>query len=71
MTNELTQDIFNGQPEKVDWAGVDYDGNLNFGIAGPNVRYPWLSERYRGYEKVGDTIKNSGFKPETSIRRKK
>ena len=30
---ELTQDIFDNQPETVNWAGVDYDGLLHFGIA--------------------------------------
>jgi len=31
--NPLTQEVFAGQPDEVNWAGVDYDGLLNFGIA--------------------------------------
>ncbi len=68
MKKELTQDVFKNQPAEVDWAGVDYDGSLNFGIA-MNPRYTWASERYRGFKKIGKTIKNSGFMPLTSIRR--
>ncbi len=66
---ELTQDIFKNQPEQVNWAGVDYDGLLSFGIS-VNPRYTWASERWRGFEKIGETIENSGFKPLTSIKRK-
>lgn len=65
---ELTQEIFNGRPKEVNWAGVDYDGLLSFGKA-TNPRYTWASEIWRGFEKIGETIKNSGFKPLTSIRR--
>jgi len=65
---ELTQEVFNGQPKEVDWAGVDYDGLLSFGKA-INPRYTWASERWRGFDKIGESIKNSGFKPLTSIRR--
>jgi hypothetical protein len=65
---ELTQEVFNGQPKEVDWAGVDYDGLLSFGKA-INPRYTWASERWRGFDKIGETIENSGFKPLTSIRR--
>jgi len=66
---ELTQDIFNSQPEEVNWVGVDYDGLLSFGNA-INPRYTWASERWRGFKLVGEPIKNSGFKPLTSIKRK-
>lgn len=66
---ELTQEIFNGQPEEVNWCGVDYDGQLSFGksIA---PRYTWASERWRGFELIGDKIQNSGFKALTSLSRK-
>lgn len=67
---ELTQDIFINQPDEVDWAGVDYDGLLSFGIF-KNPRYTWASERWRGFELVGECIENSGFKTLTSIKRKK
>ena len=65
---ELTQEIFNGQPQEVDWCGVDYDGKLSFGKA-INPRYTHSSERWRGFDLVGDTIVDSGYKPLTSIRR--
>lgn len=66
---ELTQDVFNNQPIEVDWCGVDYDGDLNFGT-GTNPRYTWASERWRGFDKIGDTVENCGYKPLTSLRRK-
>lgn len=65
---KLTQEIFNGQPEKVDWVGVDYDGLLSFGRA-INPRYTYGSERWRGFELVGNPIPESGYEPLTSIRR--
>lgn len=65
---QLTQEIFEGQPAYVDWAGVDYDGMLSFGIAS-NPRYTYASERWRGFNLIGETIKNSGYKPLTSIRK--
>lgn len=66
---ELTQEIFNNQPSEVNWAGVDYDGMLSFGIA-INPRYTWASERWRGFTKIGETIENSGYKVLTQINRK-
>ncbi len=68
MKKELTQEIFKGQPESVDWVGVDYDGLLSFGTA-INPRYTWASERWRGFEKVGEPIENTEFKPLTSLKR--
>ena len=65
---DLTQDIFNSQSNDVDWAGVDYDGLLNFGKA-LNPRYTWASERWRGFDKIGESIENSEYKPLTSIKR--
>ena len=65
---ELTQEVFNGQPQNVDWCGVDYDGDLNFGKA-TNPRYTYASERWRGFDQVGETVENSGFKALTSLRR--
>lgn len=65
---KLTQDIFNNQPENVDWAGVDYDGLLNFGKA-TSPRYTWASERWRGFELIGTPIKDSGYEPLTFIKR--
>ncbi len=65
---KLTQDIFKGQPDTVDWAGVDYDGMLSFGKA-INPRYTYGSERWRGFELVGEPIKVSGYEPLTSIKR--
>lgn len=66
--NKLTQDIFHNQPDTVDWAGVDYDGMLSFGKA-INPRYTYASERWRGFELVGEPIKESGYEPLTSIKR--
>ena len=66
--NELNQDIFNNQPQDVDWAGVDYDGELTFGKS-INPRYTWASERWRGFVQIGETIENSGYKPLTQIKR--
>ncbi len=63
---ELTQEVFKNQPIEVDWAGVDYDGRLSFGKA-INPRFTWASERWRGFEKIGDCIESSGFKPLTQI----
>jgi hypothetical protein len=68
--NEIGQEVFHNQPIEVDWAGVDYDGDLNFGIA-INPRYTWASERWRGFEQIGETIENSGYKPLTSVKRNK
>lgn len=66
---KLTQEIFNGQPPEVDWAGVDYDGLLSFGKA-TNPRYTWASERWRGFELIGERIENSGYEPLDMIYRK-
>lgn len=65
---DLTQDVFNGKPPEVDWAGVDYDGLLHFGKA-INPRYTWASERWRGFEEIGTPIPNTDYKPLTSINR--
>lgn len=65
---KLTQEVFNNQPENVDWAGVDYDGLLSFGRA-INPRYTYSSERWRGFELIGETIAESGYEPLTSIRK--
>ncbi len=65
---ELTQKIFDNQPDGVDWAGVDYDGLLSFGKA-VNPRYTWASERWRGFILIGKAVEKSGFTPLTSIRR--
>lgn len=43
---KLKQSVFQGQPQEVNWCGVDYDGDLNFGKA-INPRYTWASERQR------------------------
>ncbi len=67
---KLTQNIFNNQPDTVDFACVDYDGLLSFGIA-INPRYTYASERWRGFTKIGDSIENSGYEPLTSISRHK
>lgn len=67
---ELTQDVFNNQPSDVDWCGVDYDGLLSFGKA-VNPRYTWASERWRGFELIGEPTVNSGYKPLSSLKRDK
>jgi uncharacterized protein (TIGR02145 family) len=67
---ELTQDIFKDQPPEVDWCGVDYDGDLNFGRA-INPRYTWESERWYSFKKIGETWENTYYKPLTSLRREK
>ena len=66
---ELTQEVFHNQPKEVDWAGVDYDGLLNFGKA-INPRYTWASERWRGFDPIGDPIENSNYITLTEIYRK-
>lgn len=65
---DLTQVVFENQPEEVNWCGVDYDGLLKFGTS-INPRYTWASERWRGYEEIGEKIKNSGYKALTSLSR--
>lgn len=67
-SKQLTQEVFNNQPPEVNWCGVDYDGLLKFGKA-INPRYTWGSERWRGYDKIGDSIKNSGYMGLTSLKR--
>lgn len=67
---ELTQDVFDNQPPEVDWCGVDYDGSLNFGRA-INPRYTDASERWRGFEQIGEPVKYTSYKTLTSLRRKK
>lgn len=64
----LTQEVFREQPDNVDWVGVDYDGLMQFGEA-TNPRYTWASERWRGFELIGEPIKNSEYKPLTSLKR--
>ena len=65
---ELNQSVFQGQPQEVNWCGVDYDGDLNFGKA-INPRYTWASERWRGFDQIGETISESGYKPLTALYR--
>lgn len=67
-TEPLTQSVFDGQPTEVDWCGVDYDGDLNFGKA-TSPRYTYASERWRGFDQIGETIPNSGYKALTSLKR--
>ena len=68
MKLELTQEIFNNQPSEVDFACVDYDGLMHFGSA-VNPRYTWDSERWRGFNQVGESISDTDYTPLTSIRR--
>ncbi len=65
---KLTQDVFKGQPDHVNWCGVDFDGLLSYGEA-INPRYTWASERWRGFKKTGESVKDSGYEPLTSIKR--
>ena len=65
---ELTQKVFTGQPNEVNWCGVDYDGLLKFGKA-TNPRYTWASERWRGFDLIGEKIENTKFKRLTSFKR--
>lgn len=65
---ELTQEIFNNQPNEVDWCGVDYDGLLSFGKS-INPRYTWASERWRGFDLIGPCVENSGYRPLTELKR--
>lgn len=65
---DLTQEVFAGQPAEVDWVGIHYEGTMEFGIA-RNPRYTWASEVWRGFDRVGEPIKNSGYKPLTSLKR--
>jgi len=57
---ELNQSVFQGHPQEVNWCGVDYDGDLNFGKT-INPRYTWVSERYGSidFSRIpGDAIVN-------------
>jgi hypothetical protein len=63
---ELIQDVFKVQPKEVNWAGVDYDGLLSFGVA-INPRYTWASERWRGFDQIGKVKEDSGYFPLTQI----
>ena len=65
---ELTQEIFKNQPTEVNWCGVDYDGQLSFGKA-IRPRYTYASERWRGFDLIGQPIQNSDFKPLTNLDR--
>jgi hypothetical protein len=53
----------------VNWAGVDYDGSLNFGKS-IDPKLSW-ADRWRGFEQIGNSTENSGFKPLTSLEREK
>jgi len=64
----LTQEVFEGQPNNVDWVGVDYDGLMSFGHL-TNPRYTHASERWRGFDLVGLRVENSGYIPLTSLKR--
>lgn len=64
----LHQGVFFQCSTEVDWCGVDYDGRLVFGRA-KDVRYTWASERWRGYEPIGEPVKNTNFIPLTCLRR--
>lgn len=66
MVKELTQEIFTNQPNDVNWCGVDYDGRLVFGKA-YNPRYTWASERWRGFDLIGEPIKDTDYKPLTML----
>jgi hypothetical protein len=68
MTIPLHQGVFDKCAPEVDWCGVDYDGRLVFGIA-KDTRYTWSSERWRGFEPIGEPIKNTNFIPLTCLRR--
>ena len=66
---ELDQSVFDGQPDEVAIACVDYDGRLKFGAEVTTPRYTWASERWRGAKWVNE-VPDSGYKPLTMIRRK-
>ncbi len=63
---KLSQDIFSGQPNEVNWCGVDYDGRLVFGKA-YNPDYTWASERWRGFDIIGEPIMNTEYIPLTML----
>lgn len=65
---KLTQNLFKNKSNLVNWCGVDYDGLLRFGNA-YNPRYTWGGERWRGFEQIGDAIKDSGYKALKSLKR--
>ena len=66
---ELDKSVFNFQPANVDFCCVDYDGRLRFGKAGGDPRYTWSSERWRGFDQIGESIKGTNYKPRTSLKR--
>lgn len=68
-TEVLTQDVFKDAPQEANVAVVNYDSTLHFGIKGSNFRFAYNAGQYRGYEKVGESVLNSKYKPEQSIRR--
>lgn len=65
---KLTQKVFDGQPDGVDWAGVDYDGTLRFGVA-TNPRFTWASEQWRGFTQIGEPVLNTNYEPLSSLHR--
>ncbi len=65
---ELRQEMFNNLPANIDWIGVDFDGLLSFGTA-LNPRFTYGSERWHGFTIVGTPVKNSPYRPLTSIKR--
>jgi len=66
---ELTQDVFKGQPNEVNWVGIDFDGLMKFGKS-INPRYTYSSERWRGFEQIGKKIPDSGYRPLSSLIRR-
>jgi hypothetical protein len=67
MSQELTQEVFNGKPIEIVVACVDYDGLLKFGN-NPCIRFTWASERWRGSDWL-EEVSNTDFEPLTKIDR--
>jgi hypothetical protein len=50
----------------VNWCGVDFDGTLNFGKS-LNVRFCEIPGQFRGYGIIGESLKNTNYKPGSSL----
>ena len=67
IKKKLDQTVFEGQPDNVVIACVDFDGLLKFGDC-TRIRYTWASERWRGANWI-NKVEGTDYIPLTSIKR--
>lgn len=66
---KLDQSVFDGLPDEINVACVDFDGLLKFGhytLGKTWLRFTWASERWRGVE-WKKKVPGSGYEPLTKI----